>query len=57
MTHEQHVKRFIKNMYLRVYGVVGPAQEKEINDFFTHLVKAVKADITKETRCRNANKS
>jgi len=51
MTHEQLAKKFIKKMYLGIFGFVGPSQEKEIDDFMRHLKETVKKDMPKPARC------
>ena len=51
MTHEQHAKKFIKKMYFKTFGCIGPEQEKEIDEFFRHLKEAVKKEIPKPDRC------
>lgn len=48
MTHEQHAKKFITNLYLSANGYMGPTEHKKVDEFFRHLKEAVKADIRKK---------
>lgn len=52
MTHEQHAKKFIANLYLSANGFIGPTQKKEIDEFFRHLKEAIKKDTAAIARCR-----
>lgn len=52
MTHEQHAKKFLSRLYLRVYGCYGPVEEKEVEDFIRHLKLAIKKETAPSVSCR-----
>jgi hypothetical protein len=51
MTHEQHAKKFLENLYLNTFGCVGNEERKEIDTFFHHLKEAIKKEMPKPIRC------